>query len=106
MANSEVGKQIQGGAVVGLGLGVEGYGVEVNPTLLTAPATEITKIVDSIASTNLNEIATTIVHVPSDLLSTLAHAGPEGAVAGLAIGVGALLIGKGANIIHDARRGR
>ena len=86
------------------GVLVEGLGVKVNGTLLAQPIDEAVKVGQAIGSGNLNEIGTTVVHVPLDMWNALVHAGPSGILAGLAIAGGLWLFGKGSIAVHDARR--
>jgi hypothetical protein len=82
------------GEIVG-GIVVLGVGVRANPTFLTAPVDEAIKIAGSVGTGNLLDIATAIAHVPFDVWNTLVNAGPGGIAAGIAMGFGLWLVGKG-----------
>ena len=103
--SSEFGQRIKAYSQIGGGLVVEGVGVQANSTYLTAIPNEAIKVADSIGGGNLPDIATVIAHVPFDLWNTLVHAGPVGIAAGIAIGFGLWLVGKGA-INHHELSGR
>ena len=101
---SEVRQKIKGYSEIIGGIVVEGVGVSANPAFLSAPVDEAIKIADSVGTGNVPDLATVIAHVPFDVWNALVHAGPTGIAAGIAIGFGLWLVGKGAITNHDANK--
>lgn len=101
---SEVRQKIRGYSGIVGGIVIEGVGVSANPAFLSAPVNEALKIADSVGSGNLPDLATVIAHVPFDVWNALVHAGAVGIAAGIAIGFGLWLVGKGAIINHEANK--
>jgi hypothetical protein len=101
---SEARQKAKGYSEIVGGVVVVGIGVKADPTFLTAPVDEAIKIADSIGTGNLPDIATVIAHIPFDVWNSLVHAGAVGIAAGIAIGFGLWLIGKGAITNHDANK--
>ena len=103
---SEAREKYKGyGEIVG-GVVVVGVGVKANPTFLTAPIDEAIKVADSIGTGNLPDIATAIIHLPLDVWNALVQAGATGIAAGIVMGFGLWLVGKGAITNHERVRVR
>ena len=103
---SEAREKYKGyGEIVG-GVVAVGVGVKADPTFLTAPVDEALKLANSIGTGNLPDIATAIVHIPLDVWTTLVQAGAAGIAAGIVMGFGLWLVGKGAITNHERVRVR
>ena len=101
---SEARQKIKGYSGIVGGIVIEGVGVSSNPAFLSAPVNEAIKVASSIGTGNLPDLATVIAHVPFDVWNALVHAGPAGIAAGIAIGFGLWLVGKGAITNHEANK--
>jgi hypothetical protein len=99
---SERREKIKGYAAIIGGIVIEGIGVKANPAYLTAPVDVATKTATSLGTGSVPDIATVIAHVPFDVWNALVNAGPGGIAAGIAMGFGLWLVGKGAIINHEA----
>ena len=101
---SEARERYKGYAEIAGGVVVVGVGVKANPTFLTAPIDEAIKVANSIGTGNLPDILTAIIHLPLDVWSSLVQAGAAGIAAGIVMGFGLWLVGKGAITNHDRVR--
>ncbi len=101
---SEARQKLRGYSEIVGGIVVVGVGVKANPAFLTAPVDEAIRIANSLGTGNLPDIATVIAHVPFDVWNSLVQAGPGGIAAGIAIGFGLWLVGKGAITNHEANK--
>jgi len=101
---SEARQKIRGYSEIVGGIVVVGVGVKANSAFLTAPVDEATRIANSLGTGNLPDIATVIAHLPFDVWNSLVQAGAGGIAAGIAIGFGLWLVGKGAITNHEANK--
>ena len=92
----EIGGRGKGILQMGAGVLVEGIGVGVDNTLLSAPVTVGRRLFQAIGTESLPDFGSKVLHAPFDLLNMYAHAGFPALAAGVTTAVGLFFIGRGA----------